>query len=209
LKKRVSALSEIFKVNLNWYFTGGGSPFLDKSIEYIKNSGKPAIYVSDVQISYSADLTTLIYKAPDPDDYAYIPLALPQLSAGGGAFVIEEEGVGFDRFAFRREWLRRISANPEALVLMRVRGDSMDPTIADGDVVLVDTGRTRAVPGQIFAAIGLDDTINIKRLELRPGGVVLVISDNASYSSCEVPGAELRVIVQVVWYARELIRPGD
>ena len=89
---------------------------------------------------------------------------------------------------------------------MIVQGESMSPTVMDGDLVMLDVGR-RLVHGGGIYAIGLGDAISIKRLELLVGGRVRVISDNRKeYPPYEVDQAELRILGRIIWYARELIR---
>jgi phage repressor protein C with HTH and peptisase S24 domain len=131
-------------------------------------------------------------------------MAETHLSAGGGAFVISE---GFkDLYAFRKDWLRRIATATANLILMRIMGDSMEPTIKDGDMVMIDKGRTRILSGMIYA-IGVNDTINIKRVEAMSGGLVRIISDNREeYPSYEHPTDQIRILGQVVWFARQLVR---
>ena len=115
------------------------------------------------------------WDLPVPDVFSYVPMAKAQLSAGGGSFVLTEDFVGY--YAFRKDWLKRIATGPDQVVLMKVQGNSMAPTIMDKDTVLIDIGRTRIIEGQIYA-MRLDSTIMIKRLTHRPGGIINVISDN-------------------------------
>ena len=93
------------------------------------------------------------------------------------------------------------------MVLMHVTGDSMHPTIWDGDMVMVDQSKTVPVDGRIFA-MGIDSGIVVKRLVLMPGKVKLV-SDNKEYPPLEVDlrgdlADSFRIIGQVIWFAREL-----
>lgn len=142
----------------------------------------------------------------DPAAFDYIPMVEARLSAGGGAFV-ESEGVkGY--YAFRKDWLRSVAASPRDLVLMRVIGDSMSPTIKGGDTVMVDTGRREIREGDVYA-IRFDSTIMIKRLVVRPGEKVLVVSDNRTeYDPYEVALSDLHVLGQVIFFSRVLIPDG-
>ena len=140
----------------------------------------------------------------DPSEFDLVPLAEAHLSAGGGAFVLTEKFKGY--YAFRKEWLRRVTTSPRHAILMSVRGESMAPTISENDVVLLDTGRRRIFPGKIYA-IGINDTIMIKRLEPLLRGTIRVISDNRTeYPPYEAQIRDLKVIGQVIWYARELVQ---
>lgn len=138
-----------------------------------------------------------------PLDFNYIPMVEAKLSAGGGAFV-ESEGVqGY--YAFRKDWLRRVATSVKDLVLMRVIGDSMSPTIQKNDTVMVDTGRKDIKEGEVYA-IRYDHTIMIKRLVFRPEDKIRVISDNKSeYEPYEVKTTDLHIIGQVIFFSRMLI----
>ena len=139
------------------------------------------------------------------DNFEFIPMAEAKLSAGGGAFVISESYR--DYYAFRSDWLSNTLTSVKNAVLMRVTGDSMEPTIYDGDIVMLDTGRTHVYDGSIYA-LRMDDTIMIKRLSLRPGDKIRVISDNRrEYEPYETGRADVHVIAQVVWFARTLVKP--
>ena len=55
-------------------------------------------------------------------------------------------------------------------------------------------------------AVGVEDTVLVKRLEKRPGSLAL-ISDNREYAPIVLSGDELaalRVIGRVLWLGREL-----
>lgn len=79
-----------------------------------------------------------------------------------------------------------------------VKGDSMEPTLAGGSVVFVDTTHTIPSPPDLYA-VDYGDGLMIKRVELIPRtDSVKVISDNARYSSYEMPRSELRVYGRVI-----------
>ena len=51
---------------------------------------------------------------------------------------------------FRRDWLQRLGLDPAQCAVLRGQGESMAPTIAAGNSILVDRSRTRQQDGQIF-----------------------------------------------------------
>ncbi len=106
-------------------------------------------------------------------------------------------------YPFRREWLRR-KGNPANMVLMDVVGNSMEPEIRDGDTVLIDQSRADVLAGGIYA-VGVEDTVMVKRIEKLPGQLVLR-SDNPDYAPVLLAGDQLqsvRVIGRVLWISRE------
>lgn len=143
----------------------------------------------------------------DGSDYAHIPLHNAELAAGAGAENACEHIVS--HLAFLRDWLKGVGVTPSNACLARVRGDSMMPTIAPGDVVLIDTSK-REPPlrresrqrAPIYALRGADGA-QVKRL-LRPAeDQLMIISDNPDYlpqAMALMPGAEINIIGKVVWW---------
>jgi phage repressor protein C with HTH and peptisase S24 domain len=137
------------------------------------------------------------------EHFVFLPLFEAELSAGDGSFIASD--LSSVRLAFRRQWLRHKATSLNNLVLLTVRGTSMEDILWDGDTVLVDCGRKSIHSGGLFA-IGMGELIYIKKLELLVGGRVMVISENRDeYPPYEVDQAELRIIGQVIWFARELV----
>ena len=48
--------------------------------------------------------------------------------------------------AFKRDWLARMGLRPENLSVIAANGESMAPTIHDGEVLLIATPAARATP---------------------------------------------------------------
>jgi hypothetical protein len=116
-------------------------------------------------------------------------------SAGPGALAREEFPLGHLRFSAR--WLKAQALDPTMLTAIEVQGDSMEPTLRDGDEILVDRGEQRFRAG--VHVIRLDDVLLVKRLAPGPGGTIEVISDNAAYGRTVRPRGDVEVIGRVVW----------
>lgn len=88
------------------------------------------------------------------------------------------------------EWLRDYApgASRRSLALMPVRGDSMQPTLSDGDVAVVDCSQT-SIRGDALYALQYEDSLYIKRVQVMLGRL-LVISDNPAFRTMEVVGDE-------------------
>ncbi len=132
-----------------------------------------------------------------------IPMVEATVSAGAGGF--DTAGACVRSYPFLRDFLER-KGNPRHMVLMRVRGDSMQPEIMDNDVVLLDRSKKQAMPGPIFA-VGFEDAVYLKRVDFLPGKVILK-SVNPAYPALtlDVRGQDeplFRVVGQVLWVGRE------
>lgn len=134
------------------------------------------------------------------DDFVLLPKYDVRAAAGGGAVIHSEQIV--DYLAFKASWVyQRLGAQPKNLILLESWGDSMEPTIADGDLLLVDRSRAQVRDNAIYA-FAADGNLMVKRLQRRIAtGHLIVISDNPRYAPEELgPGVPLNVIGQVIWH---------
>lgn len=143
-----------------------------------------------------------------PDDtFISIAHAGVRPSMGGGAVAIEEPQAPGRAYHFRRSWIKHdLKASPSQLRIMTVEGDSMEPTLFDGDTVLVDMTKRAPNPPGIFV---LDDGMGLvaKRLQHVPNSdppAVRVISDNRHYPEYERTADEVHIIGRIRWFAREI-----
>lgn len=141
----------------------------------------------------------LLGGADRPPPLVRVPRIDAAASAGPGALVDEDRAAGGE--AIDPALLRRLGVRAENLSIVTARGESMLPTIADGDELLVDRadcalGRA----GGLFVA-RIDGALVVKRLAKGPQGVV-VSSDNPAYPPLSV--AALEVIGRVVRLTRRL-----
>ena len=146
---------------------------------------------------------TFLKKSTVSDsEFKNIPKVKARLSAGSGSFEVGSEIEGY--YAFRKEWLST-KGSINKMVLMDIFGNSMEPEIKDGDTILVDESQKDILAGAIYA-VGIDDTIMVKRLEKHPNKLVL-LSDNKDYSPIYLQASEInnvRIIGKVIWICREL-----
>ena len=125
-------------------------------------------------------------------------------SAGAGASVDGEAIEG--EVAFDPKWLRDLGADPRALSIIRVEGDSMAPTLDDGDDILVDGGDAAARLRDGIYVLRMDDVLMVKRVARAPGqGRISVISDNPHYRSWDgLPMGSVQLVGRVVWTGRRV-----
>jgi len=135
------------------------------------------------------------------EEFMQIPKVRARLCAGGGSFEVGSEIEGY--YSFRKDWLSR-KGNADKMVLMDIFGNSMEPELKEGDVVLIDESKKDILAGSIYA-VGIDDTIMVKRLEKRPKGLAL-LSENIKNETIYMEGEDLnrvRLIGKVLWVGRE------
>ena len=124
-------------------------------------------------------------------------------SAGNGEQVNDEHVIG--RFAFKRSWISRKGLNPNSLAVVTARGDSMEPTVRDGDILLVDRNIDRISTDGIYL-IERDNQLYCKRLQKKFDGGVTIMSDNPRYEAQQLSAdaaASLHVAGHVIWIGGE------
>lgn len=137
--------------------------------------------------------------------FELIPCYDAQMNAGE-VVMVNDEGCPAERLAFRRDWLLEGGFSPETLVMVVAGGDSMSPTIADGDLLLVDTREQDVAEDGIYV-IQLHRHVVAKRLQLDWKGGFWVRSDNPQYSDQHITGeeaGELRIVGRAVWIVRRV-----
>ncbi len=134
------------------------------------------------------------------DEFDLVPLYDVEVSAGPGCFVDGHEAI-IAQMAFRKYWLRQEGLQAQHLAVVRARGDSMEPTINEGDVLLLDRTRREPEGGYIYI-VQTNSELRAKRLQRMIDGSVRVSSDNRAYAD-EVVDREdlhyLHIVGRVVW----------
>lgn len=126
------------------------------------------------------------------------------LAAGHGNFV--ERAPLLDHIPFTEAFLRRKlgRSSTNGLVMLDARGDSMEPTIEDGDLVMVDTLDTHLRDG--LMAYVLEDVAFIKRMRPLVEGGVEIISDNRDVYEPQRLGRErlpeMQIIGRIRWIGK-------
>ena len=136
-------------------------------------------------------------------EFVAVSMVEARLSAGGGS--LECSANIERRYTFRRNFLQR-KGQAGRMVLMRVTGDSMEPEIQDGDMVLLDQSQNTPRPGLIYA-VSVEDMIYLKEVNAQPGKLVLS-SYNPAYAPIEVDmrgdlADAVKILGRVVWLGRE------
>ncbi len=123
-------------------------------------------------------------------------------SAGAGSLA-DEEPAGV--MAFGPKWLKQLGADPSKLSLIPVDGDSMDPTLCDGDDIMVDHRAAETALRDGIYVLRMDDVLLVKRLAVGPSGKISIRSDNPQYPDWDdVDVNDVNIIGRVVWTGRRL-----
>jgi len=120
-------------------------------------------------------MRVVVAEVGDPDFYD-IPKVQLLLSAGMTGFQTVPEIYDGSKLSVSKNWVERNGFVPERLVAIRVKGDSMEPNLYEGDQVIINTADTRMEDGAVFA-VNFEGQAVVKRLS-RDRGEWWLTSDN-------------------------------
>jgi phage repressor protein C with HTH and peptisase S24 domain len=138
-------------------------------------------------------------------DLVQVPILDVEASAGYGA--LAEMEAKSAQFGFDPNWLRKLTASKSpSLSIIGVRGDSMEPTLSDGDDVLVDLGDNQTRLRDGIYVLRMDDALAVKRIAIEPHGrKVSVVSDNPAYPTWNgLDRRTVNIVGRVLWFGRKL-----
>jgi phage repressor protein C with HTH and peptisase S24 domain len=141
--------------------------------------------------------------APRSPPVVMVPRLALGASAGPGALA-DGERVR-DQLGFTADWLRtRGAGRLEMLSVLQVNGASMEPTLADGDEILVDRSDAADRLRDGIYVLRVDDTLVVKRLVVDAAGGFDIRSDNPAEAGGRIDAAGAQVIGRVIWFGRSL-----
>jgi phage repressor protein C with HTH and peptisase S24 domain len=93
-----------------------------------------------------------------------------------------------------------LHAAPSRIIIIEAQGDSMLPTIAPGERVVIDTSHVRPSPDGIYALRDQFGAIQIKRLHVlrRKKATIQIISDNSHHPTEEVRPDDITIVGRVI-----------
>ena len=144
-------------------------------------------------------------SSQDKDEFITVPLIDVELSAGDGSSAIVE--VEKYELPFRRYTLNKQGVSPNCIKVARVVGRSMSPVLNDGDVVGIDTSKTKIVDGDTYA-IRDGELLRVKMLIERHDGGLLIRSFNNEEFPDEILTKDQRLervtVLGRVWWSSKL-----
>lgn len=155
-RENIEALAICLACDKVWLMTGENTLEIRELPEKYKTDRDIMIPVYDVQLS----------SDNNPPELKYIET---------------EKKLPFDS-----QWLQKNKLNPRYLKVLYVYGDSMLPSMSDGDTVLIDTSKTKIIDRKIYAVV-IGGEPKIKRLKQKFDGAIEVISDNPVHGVETIP----------------------
>lgn len=181
-----------------------------------RGTSRPSMaYMQKLYDDYQIDLTWLVTGEQgnntqvtgfnSRNNLVYAPIFDVDASAGVGTEVTSESVDEY--FAFNKNWLsKQLGVSSESLLFVNISGDSMEPTLQDGDQILVDMTQQKVHNEGIFL-LQTETGLMAKRLKANARNTLQVTSDNPQYPNWEIRLDEQEfnpVSGKVVWTARKL-----
>ena len=147
-------ICDYLKISPDWLVSGEGEMDLPDTKESIENNG----------------------------NYIKIPEYSISFSAGNGVEPTFEELEDVHAAYYPIDFFRRYNACSKNCKRFRVSGDSMEPLINDGDVILVDCSPVESIKDNEIYAISIDGALRVKQL-VKPlkGGLIVRSFNQAEY----------------------------
>jgi len=162
-----------------------GTAFTEKTARKLEElAGLPVLYFDQgavLNIDPEVGLPEGTFKrvravGDDDPSLVHIPKVRLRLSAGISGFSVEPERYDGSTTTVPADWIKRHGYNRDNLISIRVSGESMEPTLYEDDLVVINTADKKMVDGHVYA-FNYEGEPVVKRLE-RDGGQWWLKSDN-------------------------------
>lgn len=123
-------------------------------------------------------MRVVIADDEDHNENSYqIPMVKLRLQAGLTGFQTEPDRRDGGTMGIPKSWTDRKEYDPTRLIAIRVKGESMEPTLYEDDIVVINLDEKSPVDNAVFA-INYDGEAVVKRMS-RDVGQWWLMSDNA------------------------------
>lgn len=210
---RVAARAGIGEASLRQYLNGS-VPGADKAVALAAATGTNLLWLIANVGSKRDEASELDARVPavasfgdgdNVEDFTLVPRLGVQASAGYGLVALAEEVT--ERLAFKTDWLRDMGLSPKYVGLVTCRGDSQEPIIKDGALMLVDMRPDQGVRSGCFYVIVLEGDVLVKKINRKVDGTIELISHNPAYPVESIDSQQLdRLTIpgRVVWAGQTL-----
>ncbi len=130
---------------------------------------------AEIANSVPGAMPIVLTDADSPDLYQ-IPMVSLRLQAGVTGFQTEPDRRDGGAMGIPKSWADRRGYNPQKLLAIQIRGESMEPTFYEGDTVVINLDDKKPVDNAVFA-VNYDGEAVVKRMS-RDAGQWWLMSDN-------------------------------
>jgi phage repressor protein C with HTH and peptisase S24 domain len=176
---------ELGSQGMVWQYLNGRRPLnLSALLKFSKGLG---VSPTEISPTLSAELQSVgplvdktkeiqLIHTDESDDFIAVQRADFKLSAGVTGYSIELLNGDRAPIFFRKDWLEKRGYRPDKLHAIAISGQSMETSMYDGDIVVINVDDIRPADGEVFAA-NYEGELVIKRM-VRESGNWYLSSDN-------------------------------
>lgn len=124
--------------------------------------------------------TPMLIQSANDENYKDVPIYDLAASAGTGKLVADENIRCYLKFP--NWWFNERGLQHSDVVGLYTKGDSMEPTIPDNSLLLIDQSKTYLSDGKVYV-VRVDDELYVKRVNRLVGEGLELISDNTRYKT--------------------------
>lgn len=199
------------------YETGKRRPDIDFLVAFTEATGEDFFYWLGLRVAESKSAGAAAVKAmldaasvangtsAAQSDKSFVSLPLYNIRDAANAGSVSNHGrVTDEMLQFSTAWIKReLNAAPSDLFLIIVDDESMVPTLRPGDTILLDRHATKPDRDGVYI-LRMNGVSLVKRLQILPGGIIKVVSDNPAYETftirlSDINDQDVAILGRVVW----------
>ncbi|MDO8262641.1 MAG: LexA family transcriptional regulator [Gallionella sp.] len=228
LKITLAEMAAMLKVSTTTivnYETGKRTPDIDFLIAFAEATGEDFIYWLGLRVAESKsagaaavkEMLDAVYVAHGTSaaqsEKPFVSLPLYDIKDAANVASVSGQGrVTDEMLQFSTAWIKReLNSAPSDLFLILVDDESMVPTLRPGDTILLDRRATWPDREGIYI-LRMNGVSLVKRLQILPGGIIKVVSDNPAYETFTIRLSDINEqdfailgrVVWVVWAGRRI-----
>lgn len=182
----------------NW--ERGGTRVDSEDLAKMYNLGMDITYIISGHRNFSRNIDNI-------EDYIYVPVYDVEASAGHGREAMDSIPMRYH--SFRRRWADFHGFKEKDLLVIKIKGDSMEPTLEDGSHIVVNQASKQPIDGRIFV-IRNGNSLLVKYVQMQIGGTILLISENDFYPPITLKPEDLEcdnieILGEVVHGSRDFV----
>ncbi|KAA3639424.1 MAG: hypothetical protein DWP95_10280 [Proteobacteria bacterium] len=129
--------------------------------------------------TYSANKVLLWDHHSDLPDGEFLMIKKLDVKAAAGDGFQNDWPTLKNELAFRVDWIKKSKAMSFNLLAITINGDSMHPTLMDGDTAIIDLSQNEIKNGQVYAFVNNETSdVQVKRLSYYRKNIISIHSDN-------------------------------
>lgn len=212
----LAKLANSYGISMDWLLIGDGEMLRsDKKVlpaTLPPETPIPARLEQESALAHTGELQIVpFYPGPEQvllpgelheSEYSLVRRVSASLSAGPALDPGDVEEL--QPLAFTNSWLSLRRLKPDKCLIMGVTGDSMEPCLRDGDIVMINTADWEPRKSGLYA-VNMEGELRVKRVQ-RMARVLRLSSDNPVYGSEDIPlhdDVSIRIMGRVVWSCHE------